>query len=72
MNNGSKTTNNDLRIITNNFTYDQIQFIGHILYKKYNINTSIHKGGKNKNVLYINSKDTFIKLIKPYMVKSIY
>jgi hypothetical protein len=74
MDDGSKA-NLTLKIATNSFTYKELEFLSAILLKKFNILTSIHKGGKNKGyILYIKkeSKKTFINLIKPYMVKSMY
>lgn len=64
-----------LKIATNYFTYKELEFLSLILLKKFNLYTSIHKGGKGKGyILYIKkeSKKTFINLIKPYMVKSMY
>lgn len=74
MDDGSKA-NFSFKIATNCFTYKELEFLSGILLKKFNIFTSIHKGGKGKGyILYIKkeSKKTFINIIKPYMVKSMY
>lgn len=74
MDNGSKL-NPGLRIATNYFTLKDIEFLCFILKSKYDIIATPKKAGKDKGYnLYIHkvSKETFINLVKPYMVKSLY
>lgn len=74
MDDGSKG-GSSLKIATNNFTYEEIQFLCNILLKLYNIKASVQKAGINKGyILYIqkNSMENFINIIKPYMHKSMY
>ena len=64
-----------VRIATNNFTLNEVQFLCGILYKKYNLIATVHSGGKDKGfVLYINKKSVplFISLVKIYMHPSLY
>ena len=64
-----------VRIATNNFTLNEVQFLCDILYKKYNLIATVHSGGKDKGfVLYINKKSVplFISLVKIYMHPSLY
>ena len=63
------------RIATNNFTYQEIEKLCKILEIKYNLKTSIHVAGKSKGyILYIHksSMPTFSKIVKPYMLSSLY
>ena len=63
------------KIATNCFTYKELQFLCEILFKKYNLIVTLHSGGKNKGfTLYIHSKSMplFSKLVKPYMLPSLY
>ena len=63
------------KIATNCFTFKELQFICEILYKKYNLITTIHLGGKNKGyTIYINSKSMYLfsKLVKPFILPSLY
>lgn len=74
MNDGSKL-GKGAKIATNCFTFKELLFLCEILFKKYNIIATLHSGGKNKNhILYIHSKSMplFSKLVKPYMLPSLY
>ena len=74
MDGGSKLKHG-VRIANNNFTLNEVQFLCHILYKKYNLIATVHTGGKGKGyVFYINNKSVplFISLVKPYMIPSMY
>ena len=74
MDGGSKLKHG-VRIATNNFTLNEVQFLCHILYKKYNLIATVHTGGKGKGyVFYINNKSVplLISLVKPYMIPSMY
>jgi ubiquinol-cytochrome c reductase cytochrome b subunit len=74
MDDGSKI-GKGAKIATNCFTYNEIIFLSEVLYKKYNIKTSVISSGINKGyTLYISttSMSIFIKLIKPFMLPSLY
>lgn len=74
MDDGSKL-GKGVKIATNNFTYEEIIFICEVLYKKYNLIVKPHITGKNKGyIIYIksNSMPIFSKLVKPYMIPSMY
>jgi len=74
MDNGSKI-GKGAKIATNCFTYNEILFLIEVLYKKYNIKSSIISGGINKGYsLYISttSMSIFIEIIKPFMLPSLY
>jgi len=62
------------KIVTNCFTYKELQFLCEIIFKKYNLIVTLQSGGKNKGYsLYINSKSMplFSKIVKPYMLPSL-
>ena len=72
MDGGSKTKSG-FKFATNCFDKKDIEYLCFILHKKFNLNTSIHLGGKNKGfIIYIksDSKNLFISLIEPYMIQS--
>uniref|UniRef100_UPI0022388A06 LAGLIDADG endonuclease n=1 Tax=Amoeboaphelidium protococcarum TaxID=1243177 RepID=UPI0022388A06 len=74
MDDGSKI-NSSLKIATNNFKFSEIEFLCNQLFLIYNITASVQKAGKNKGyILYIhkNSKEDFIKIVKPYFHPSMY
>ncbi len=74
MNDGSKS-NNTIRIATNSFSYEENLFLCYVLKEKYNINASVQSSGKNKGfILYISTKSVvdFIRIVKPYMLPSMY
>ena len=74
MDDGSKL-GKGAKIATNSFTKKELQFLCEILFKKYNLIVTLHSGGKNKGfTLYFHSKSMilFSKLIKPYMLPSLY
>lgn len=74
MDDGSKL-GSGVRIATNNFTLNEVQFLCNILHKKYKLIATVHSGGKDKGfVLYINKKSVplFISLVKIYMHPSLY
>jgi heme/copper-type cytochrome/quinol oxidase subunit 4 len=64
-----------VRIATNGFTLEEIKFLCHLLYEKFNLVATPSKAGKDKgHILYIHKKSmiTFVNLIKPYMIKSLH
>ena len=74
MDDGSKI-NKSARIATNCFSFQEIEFLCDILFKKYNLKATPVKAGVNKgHILYIHTKSihTFVTLIKPFMIKSLY
>nr|YP_010714076.1 hypothetical protein P2X57_mgp26 [Fuscoporia gilva]WDD39639.1 hypothetical protein [Fuscoporia gilva] len=74
MEDGSKL-GSGVRIATNNFTLEEVQFLCDVLYKKYNLTATAHVGGKNNSyVLYIHTKSVplFSSLVKVYMHPSMY
>jgi LAGLIDADG DNA endonuclease family len=63
------------KIATNSFSKQEIEFLCKILKKKYNLNTSIHSAGIYKEFTIYIKKDSmaiFSKLVKRYMVPSLY
>jgi hypothetical protein len=63
------------KIASNCFTYKELSHLCEILNHKFNLKVSIHSGGKNKgHTLFISSQSmpTFSKIIKPYMIPSLY
>ena len=74
MDDGSKL-GSGVRIATNNFTLEEVQFLCNVLYKKYNITATTHVGSKDKGyVLYIHKKSVslFTSIIISYMLPSMY
>ena len=74
MDDGSKL-GSGVRIATNNFTLEEVQFLCNVLYKKYNITATTHVGGKDKGyVLYIHKKSVslFTSIVKSHMLPSLY
>lgn len=63
------------RIATNCFTLEEVNFLCNVLKSKYNINATPNKCGKDKGyILYIhvNSMNIFTKIVKPYLLPSLY
>lgn len=63
------------KIATNCFTLKEVKYLCFILNKKYKIIATANSGGKNKGyIIYIHKKSMtiFSKLIKPYMLPSLY
>ncbi len=74
MDDGSKT-HNTVRIATMCFQICELQLLCKILKDKYSLEVSVQKSGKDKGcILYIktSSLNTFINIIKPYMLPSMY
>lgn len=74
MDDGSKS-NEAARIATNNFTKEEVERLCLIIGVKYGIKASVHLGGQSKGyVLYIykGSMPKFSKIVKPFMVPSLY
>lgn len=72
MDDGSKIQKS-LKLCTNDLVLNDIEYLGKLLYKKYNIETSIHKTGvENQYNFYIktNSMDKLRKIVLPYIVPS--
>lgn len=66
---------NGAKIATNCFTKTELENLCTILKNKFNITVTVHSGGVNKGyTLYISttSMPTFSKIIKPYMLPSLY
>jgi ubiquinol-cytochrome c reductase cytochrome b subunit len=64
-----------LKIATNNFSFNEIEFLANILRKKYNLKTSIIKtGALNQYNIYIpkSSMNDLVRIIKPYFHTSMY
>jgi len=63
------------RIATNCFTYEEVCFLCEVLKRKYNLTATPNKCGKKKGfIIYIHVSSMFLfsKLIKPYMLPSLY
>lgn len=60
-----------LRIATNCFLLEELVLLQDLLYRKYNIKTSLHRD-KNYYVLYIKAESAyhFAELVEPHMVNS--
>jgi hypothetical protein len=74
MNDGSKLDNRAI-ITTNCFTYEEICFLCEVLKRKFNITATPNNNGKNKSFIiyiHVSSMLLFSKLIKPYMIPSLY
>lgn len=74
MDDGSKT-HNTVRIATNCFQKSELEFLCKILKDKYNLHVTSQKAGKDKGcILYIktSSLNTFINIVKPHMLPSMY
>jgi hypothetical protein len=74
MDDGSKSRES-ARIATNNFTIDEIEKLCLILENKYNIKASVQSSGKSKGhilFIYKNSMENFSKIVKPFMLPSLY
>ena len=74
MDDGSKL-GKGAKIATNCFTKTELEKLCKILKNKFNITVTVHSGGINKGyTLYITSSSmcTFSKIIKPYMLPSLY
>lgn len=72
MDDGSKI-NNTVRIATNCFTYEEVEYLAAVLLKKYNLKSKPMKAGKDKGyILYFSSSSMvqFSNLVKPYMLPS--
>jgi hypothetical protein len=71
---GSKI-GNTTRIANIYFTFEEICFLCEVLKRKFNITATPNKCGKNKGFIiyiHVNSMFMFSKLIKPYMLPSLY
>ena len=74
MDDGSKIQNT-VRIATNCFTYEEIEYLSTILYKKYNLKSKPQSSGRNKgHILYFSSSSMvdFSNIVKPFMLPSMY
>jgi ubiquinol-cytochrome c reductase cytochrome b subunit len=64
-----------LKIATNNFSYDEVNFLAKILRDKYNLKVSVIKAGAlNQYNLYISKSSikNLVEIIKPYLHPSMY
>lgn len=74
MDDGGKVSSG-LKIATNNFSLNEVEFLAKILRNKYNLKTSIIKTGSlNQYNLYISksSMNDLVEIIKPYLHNSMY
>jgi hypothetical protein len=74
MDDGSKI-NNTVRIATNCFTYEEVEFLSAVLLKNFNLISKPQKSGKDKaHILYFSSSSMvqFSKIVKPYMLPSMF
>ncbi len=76
MHDGSKLSKG-AKIAINCFTRNELQYLCEILKKKYNLDTVLQTGGKNKKdkeIIYIKSTSMtiFYKIIKPHMLPFLY
>jgi ubiquinol-cytochrome c reductase cytochrome b subunit len=64
-----------VRIATNCFTLEEVNFLCNVLKSKYNIIATPNKCGKDKgHIIYIhvNSMKIFTNIVKPYLLPSLY
>ena len=64
---GGSKSNKTVRIATNNFEKEEVEYLCGLLKEKYGIKASPAKGGKNRGyIIYINvsSKERFEELVK--------
>lgn len=76
MDDGCYIKNRGIRIATLSYTYEEVLFLSQLITKKFNLKTTIQKGNLIENTyqIYI-TKDSLpqlIKLIKPFMVPSMF
>lgn len=76
MDDGCYIKNRGIRIATLSYTYEEVLFLSQLITKKFNLKTTIQKGNLIENTyqIYI-TKDSLpqlIKLIKPFMVPSLF
>ena len=74
MEDGSKS-NDTIRIATNNFEKEEVEYLCKLLRERYGIKASAQKGGKSKGYIlfiYKSSKEIFEGLVRKHMVKSKY
>ena len=76
MDDGCYIKNKGIRIATLSYTYEEVLFLSQLITKKFNLKTTIQKGNLIENTyqIYI-TKDSLpqlIKLIKPFMVPSMF
>nr|YP_009487284.1 hypothetical protein [Russula lepida]AWB36186.1 hypothetical protein [Russula lepida] len=74
MDDGS-SLNKGARIVTNCFTFEEVNLLCKVLQNKYNIIATPNKCGKDKgHIIYIhnNSIELFSYIIKPYLLPSLY
>ena len=65
--------NKGIRIANNCFTFEEICFLCEVLKIKYNITATPNKCGQNFIIyIHVNSMFLFSKIIKPYMLPSLY
>jgi LAGLIDADG DNA endonuclease family len=63
------------RIVTNCFSLEEVNFLCNVLKSRYNIIATLNKCGKDKgHIIYIqdNSMKLFTKIVKPYLLPSLY
>ena len=71
---GSKVSSG-LKIATNSFTYEEVNFLAEVLRDKYQFKVSVQKAGAlNQYNLYFskNSMNKLVEIIKPYMHTTMY
>lgn len=72
MNDGGKI-NNSLKIATNNFTFNEVEYLQILLKDIYNIDSNIHKSSViNQYIIYIktSSMPLLANIVKPYIIPS--
>lgn len=72
MDDGSKI-NKTVRIATNCFTYEEVEFLSAVLLENFNLISKPQKSGKDKgHILYFSSSSfvQFSNIVKPYMLPS--
>lgn len=74
MDDGSRI-NNTVRIATNCFSYEEIEFLSTVLYNKYNLKSNPQSSGKDKGYILYFSSSSMVDLsniVKPFMLPSMY
>jgi len=76
MDDGSYLKDRGIVLSTPSFTYEEVLFLSKLLEQKFNLKTTIQKGGliENRFQIYIlkESLPHLISLIKPFIIPSMY
>jgi hypothetical protein len=72
MDDGSKI-NNTVRIASNCFTLEEVEYLSTVLFKNFHLNCKPQKSGKDKGYILYFSSSSFVEfsnIVKPYILPS--